>query len=237
MALALIMMMLPSQAIGATMGEESIPECGLPGMITADKRSNVILDGVAMPFGVVEYTWSSGRVGNYMLYYLVSEGLGIKAQISGQADGSYAGVQMVAGCLEGGSAQGTEACGQVATTHHVAWEAWGGNRIPAMEALQERLKPNEPINLGSIGFDALEGLYMFGNRVDEIYSNSGKPIGYYKSWNFSWNDYSSYFDDWSTIPASRMKSCNQTCLSPKQGTCETNIGNYRQLFGDVSGTE
>jgi len=208
-------------------------ECQLPGMAADGTRENVSVNGESMPLGVVKSDWVSARVGAHLVKYLF-ELLGFNVVFSDASSSSVVAVHYIAGCPSTwGVGDDYSLCNPPHAKSHIAWEVWdGGANQYVYDNMANAFGAEAPQSLGSCGLDGTESMFITGHKMQEVYEVTGIPLAYYQSWNVSWNDVSSYFSDFRTIPTDQLKPCRSNRLFGS-GSTET----YLTLTGDVDGTE
>ena len=148
--------------------------------------SNELQDaaGNNMPIGVLQNSWVSSEVLNQMALIAIQEVLGFHARMHPQNGQSSAStIYALGGCLNFDSYEDRR-CGSE-TTVHVSMDSWIRIYMSALFGFQSDYPSLAPVDLGSMGYDAEEGLFVSRAAIDAASGSSGLPLDFFRTYNFS----------------------------------------------------
>eukprot|EP00928_Gymnodinium_smaydae_P005213 TRINITY_DN11791_c0_g1_i1.p1 TRINITY_DN11791_c0_g1~~TRINITY_DN11791_c0_g1_i1.p1 ORF type:complete len:621 (-),score=20.39 TRINITY_DN11791_c0_g1_i1:107-1969(-) len=186
----------------------------LPDAIAPGKRKSIKLDNISIPVSIWRQDWGSGELVARLLTIIAQEVLGYEATDQAGGGSTYAGLLALAGCTDLHLAQsGGDVCqrGQL-IRHHIVLEGWPGSVASAVTRLK-RLPDVMPVKMSPVGYESGEGVYVSSRVASAALADDGVALDYYRSYNVSWHDVRTYFDNYLAISPRQLKRCNESRLS------------------------
>lgn len=216
----------------ATLLPQSEASC-VRNAIPEENRINIeSLDGTGqVPFGIWTLDWDSARLVSYVAKILAEEVLGYNTVISGVGGSSASGLYATAGCQLPNEFATDPRCGpSPAFTHHASLEIWGLSKITTMRQKLAAWPEIIPEDAGDMGYEGIQGTYVFTQQKELAYQAEGLSLEYYRSYDVSWTRPWVYFDTISSFNPSELQPCNQTRFMDS-----TEIHHYVRVTGDWEG--
>ncbi|CAJ1399347.1 unnamed protein product [Effrenium voratum] len=116
------------------------------------------------------------------------------------------------------------------TEVHVGLDSWTGSGYPLFEQMERENPSIAPVDLGSMGYDGEESLYVSDPVRQAAFEEFGLALDFYKAYNTSHHNPKKYFDSVSDINISEVAWCNTT-----EFTNPERISLYLQYSGDYAG--
>lgn len=188
--------------------------------------------GDDLPIGLFEGQWDSAYLFTTFVQILIEEVLGYHTILSEEDGISGASAHFaLAGCLNWNSAQSNEdrKCDLNETRMHVVVDGWMSN-WPSEAAYIAKYPHLVPEDLGSMGYDGVEGIYVTHDIMSEAYESEGLALNFYLSYNQTHHDAKQYFDSIANVNSSRLQWCNNTNLFNRD-----HMENYLRWTGDSEG--
>lgn len=188
--------------------------------------------GDDLPIGLFEGQWDSAYLFTTFVQILIEEVLGYHTILSEEDGISGASAHFaLAGCLNWNSAQSNEdrKCDLNETRMHVVVDGWMSN-WPSEAAYIAKYPHLVPEDLGSMGYDGVEGIYVTHDIMSEAYESEGLALNFYLSYNQTHHDAKQYFDGIANVNSSRLQWCNNTNLFNRD-----HMENYLRWTGDSEG--
>lgn len=203
--------------------------CGLPGAIAPGARRNVTIDGVSMPFGVLPLDWASARVLAHIAGILAAEVLGYVTVNRPPRLSSIGGLSDLAGCKD----TFDSTCEvQPAPRAHATFETWDTTTSTYEDQMRDTLGSRMPENVGQIGYEGFEGMFLSKEVMDVAMKEHGLPLEYYKSYNASWHSPGRFFSNFTNIPVDGLQPCSKTKFY-----LPIYVNKYLEVSGDYDGVE
>jgi len=184
----------------------------LPGAIEYEQRIWINDDaGNPLPIGIFESSWDSSYLFTAMSQILIEELMGYHTTINHEnpGDSGAAAHFALAGCLEWNSGTGNRKCDLQETRMHLVLDSWMDNW--PQEAKEMQKYPHlVAIDLGSMGYDGVEGFYVDSTTLATAYNANGLSLNFYMSYNLTHHDPKQYFDGISSVNVSDVTLCNET---------------------------
>ena len=93
-----------------------------------------------------------------------------------------------------------------------------------------------PEDLGSMGYESKDGVYVAGAVRDAALADSGLPLEYYTSYNLSFHEPQKYFDRVWDLPAADLANCSDFYFGqPLEFLDSGAMQNYLRWTGDLEG--
>eukprot|EP00913_Durusdinium_trenchii_P003102 g2866.t1 len=102
-------------------------------------------------------------------------------------------------------------CGINETKIHVSIDSWLGSFPAAYEAMKSSFPEIAPVDLGPIGYEGEESIYVSQTVLNAAYEHSGIALEYYKSYNVSHNNVKQYFDSLGDVSKNELKLSRNFC--------------------------
>lgn len=188
--------------------------------------------GDDLPIGLFESQWDSSYLFTATVQILIEEVLGYHTILSEEDGTSGAAAHFaLAGCLTWNSVQSTEdrKCDLNETRMHVVVDSWMSN-WPSEEAYIAKYPHLVPEDLGSMGYDGVEGIYVTHDIMSQAYESQGLALNFYLSYNQTHHDAKQYFDGIANVNSSRFQWCNDTNFFNRD-----HMENYLRWTGDSEG--
>lgn len=178
-----------------------------------------------MPIGIAVANWDSSWIVSEILAILLSDVMGHKVVKTGRPNG-FGTLLAVTGCPAGFN--NYSEC-EWPPTYHVALEIWEHqSHQPAfLSVLSEMGEEKAPANLGSVGFQGYEGLFVMQRAYEKCQADFGLHLQYYGNYNLSW-----FRPDLCT---SQMDALNDTDLATCADAVDANYPSTAQLYFDATG--
>ncbi|CAK9091670.1 Ephrin_rec_like domain-containing protein [Durusdinium trenchii] len=211
----------------------SNPTC-LPDAIPPEQRQWMKdNDGQDLPVGLFICAWDSSHLFTRMALILLQEVMGYHAEehpVVG--DSSSNSIYALGGCRDfnGLGSETERGCDQQETRIHIMVDSWIYSYASVLKALTTRYPHLAPVDLGSMGFDGQESIFVSKRDRDEASDREGLSLVFYESYNTTHHDPKRYFDEISLINRSSLKPCNQTNLLDLAF-----MANYLHWTGDREG--
>lgn len=193
--------------------------------IAPENLTEVTIAGVTMPIGIAVANWDSSWIVSEILAILLSDVMGHKVVKTGRPNG-FGTLLAVTGCPAGFN--NYSEC-EWPPTYHVALEIWEHqSHQPAfLSVLSEMGEEKAPANLGSVGFQGYEGLFVMQRAYEKCQADFGLHLQYYGNYNLSW-----FRPDLCT---SQMDALNDTDLATCADAVDANYPSTAQLYFDATG--
>ncbi|CAK9008661.1 unnamed protein product [Durusdinium trenchii] len=211
----------------------------LPGGVPVANRKYIQNDeGSDISIGLLEGAWPSAELLSELLRILIGEALGYHVHIHEKLGANGASpIFALAGCINFDAPANAplfeeKRCGINETKIHVSIDSWLGSFPAAYEAMKSSFPEIAPVDLGPIGYEGEESIYVSQTVLNAAYEHSGIALEYYKSYNVSHNNVKQYFDSLGDVSKNELKLCNTTDFNNPQ-----RIGNYLLYTGDYDGVE
>ena len=78
-----------------------------------------------------------------------------------------------------------------------------------------------PENLGTVGYDGIEGLFVKSTEMDSAYQSEGLSLQFYQSYDVSWTKPWKYFDHCTDFNPADLLPCGETGFTNKSHLGET----------------
>jgi len=205
----------------------------LPTATRSEDRTRIPnLEGTGeVPFGLWVMSWDSAKLASHVVKILAEEVLGYDSRISGTGSSSASGLYATAGCLQPNDfATDPQCSGQPAFIHHASLEVWGLSKITSMREKLAAWPEVIPEDAGNMGYEGVEGTYIFTQQREEAYQAEGLPLDYYRSYDAHWRTPWQYFDNYTAFDPADLRPCNETRLMDS-----TEMRNYINVTGDRDG--
>lgn len=193
--------LLTALSLGVTANSVSC----LPDAIPAAERINITMDGVSMPLGIWQNAWDSSVIISQMYGIIASEVLGLHVEFAtGPAS------ELILGKLAGCAHQGFEIVGDCGPPRrfHVSFENWLTDSPWTQQWLTELEPYGAPINLGSIGYEGKNGMFVLNGSLHAGLQDSGLSLDFYRSYNLAFFDPSQYTAKVSEVDLALLKGCD-----------------------------
>lgn len=204
----------------------------LPDGIAAEQRLSLTrADDGEMPVGILSGNWPSAPLLSEIVLILIQEVLGYNAHVDPRfGDYGLSPVYGLAGCKEFNNNVANRHCGEQETDLHVSTDAWIGGYMPDFDEMRKEYPDIAPIDLGSVGYDGEETMYVSQPVFSAAYDSNGLVLDHHKSYNRSHHNAKQFFDSVSDLPLSGVKRCNESELAnPRR------IDPYVQFSNDADG--
>eukprot|EP00439_Symbiodinium_sp_Y106_P025847 s6778_g3.t1 len=203
----------------------------LPHAIPESDRKNVVVDGESMPLGIWTSSFDSATIVSKIYEILAQERLGYNT-IMDFGSTSRMQVFKLAGC-DRDPVHMTNArnCGPP-RRYHVSMEFWHA-ASPWWSTWAGEIGEHAPVNLGSIGYQGKEGLYVMDTALQKALGGRGLALEYYRSYNASWFYPARYAAVVSDVNLHNLQTCADSVEGyfPDLGTV------YFESTGDADGVE
>jgi len=186
--------------------------------------------GNSLPIGVVVCNWQSSFLLGDMIKIFLEEVLGYHAQIDPTLCqvGSHP-IFALGGCTNFDNDE-LRSCGQESKIH-VGLDAWVGSYANEQETFAKDYPDLAAVDLGSMGYDGEESIYVSKAAIDSAYADVGLALDFYKSYNASVHNPSKYFDKMSDVNPMELTLCSENAFT--SSTSRMNL--YVQFSGDSDG--
>eukprot|EP00435_Cladocopium_sp_Y103_P002342 s4597_g1.t1 len=149
--------------------------CLSTGIAAEQRRSLQNSSGADIPVGILSGTWPSAPLLSELVSILINEVIGFHAQIDERA-AEYGGspIYGLAGCINF-NAPTDKRCGEEElpeTRMHVSTDSWVGGYLPDFEQMQKDFPSIAPEDLGSVGYDGEETMYVSEAVFEAAYSQN-----------------------------------------------------------------
>eukprot|EP00435_Cladocopium_sp_Y103_P071133 s1096_g36.t2 len=183
-----------------------------------------------MPVGILSGTWPSAPLLSHLVRILIMEVIGYHAVIDERA-AEYGGspIYGLAGCINF-NAPTDKKCGELETTMHVSTDSWVGGYLADFEQMQKDFPDIAPEDLGSVGYDGEETMYVSDAVFDAAYTQTGVILDHHKGYNRSHHNAKLFFDSVADIQLSELKQCSESELNNP-----SRMEPYARFSGDADG--
>lgn len=188
----------------------------LPNAVPTSARKNITVGGVSMPLGIMVQEWASGIILYEMYKILASEVLGYNAVKAGGGSSAMKALFHLSGCANPDDYAGDPQClTGVPTRKHVVFETWAHavasypKSVQDLVSEQKFLEKDAAENLGSIGYEGKEGIFVLGHSVFPA-DEDWLALEWYKTYNASRSNLQPYFDNSSDFDTSELMPCEET---------------------------
>lgn len=204
----------------------------LPDGIAAEQRLSLPrADGGEMPVGILAGNWPSAPLLSEIVMILIQEVLGYNAHVDPRfGDSGLSPIYGLAGCKEFNNLLVNKSCGEQETELHVSTDAWIGGYVPHFEEMRKEYPDIAPIDLGSVGYDGEETMYVSQPVFSAAYDSNGLVLDHHKSYNRSHHNAKQFFDSVSDLPLAGVYRCNESELANP-----SRIDPYVQFSNDADG--
>ncbi|CAE7270599.1 elmMI, partial [Symbiodinium sp. KB8] len=203
----------------------------LPHAIPESARKNVVVDGESMPLGIWTSSFDSATIVSKIYEIIAQERLGFNT-IMDFGNTSRTQVFKLAGC-DHDSVEMTNVrnCGPP-RRFHISMEFWYA-ASPWWSSWAREIGEHAPVNLGSIGYQGKEGLYVMETALQKALEGRGLALEYYRSYNASWFYPARYASVVSDVDLNKLQACADSVEGyfPDLGTV------YFASTGDADGVE
>eukprot|EP00435_Cladocopium_sp_Y103_P004230 s4291_g1.t1 len=111
----------------------------------------------------------------------------------------------------------------------VSMDTWVGSYAAQQEAFMKEYPKIAAIDVGSMGYDGEESIYVSKAIIDNAQQDLGLALTYYQSYNTTHHDPKKYFDSLSDVDPSELALCSDTDFSSSR------MNAYVQYSGDSAG--
>ncbi|CAK9112697.1 Uncharacterized protein SCF082_LOCUS52243 [Durusdinium trenchii] len=118
----------------------------------------------------------------------------------------------------------------------VLLDTWLTNALLFFREFQAKNGPVAPEDVGSMGYEGRDGLYVQGKVRRAAFVDSGLPLEYYANYNLSFHNPQKYFDTVWSLPTSSLLNCTDTFYDqPLEFRVSSAMQNYLRWTGDSEG--
>lgn len=212
----------------APVGVQSL--CISTGIAAEQRRSLRNASGAEIPVGILSGTWPSAPLLSELVSILINEVIGYQAQIDERA-AEYGGspIYGLAGCINF-NAPTDKRCGEEETRMHVSTDSWVGGYRPDFKQMHKDFPDIAPEDLGSVGYEGEETMYVSEAVFDAAYSQKGLILAHHKGYNRSHGNAQMFFDSVTDIQVSDLKLCVDSELNNP-----SRMEPYARFAGDSEG--
>ncbi|CAE7831424.1 unnamed protein product, partial [Symbiodinium sp. KB8] len=189
-------------------------------------------DGADIPIGFFQGAWESAYLTSEIARILVEEVLGYHTWIH-PADGRSAVVTpyALAGCLDFNNATNQQ-CGINETRLHVCVDCWSATYASVVEDMKETFPHLIPVDLGSMGYEGEESMYLTKDVLQQALDAEGLPLDFYRGYNLTHHNPKQYFDSIDTINLADLFLCEETDFYKPEA-----MADYARWTGDAAGVQ
>ena len=186
--------------------------------------------GMDMPIGFLACAWQSSEFLNILTSMLTEEVFGFHTRHHPVVGGNGAApIYALAGCTDFNNVT-DRGCHGDETQVHVSVDSWVGSYASAREKFNRENPRIASVDLGGMGYDGEESIYLRRSVLEAAYQDNGLPLDFYKSYNTTFHNPKQYFDSISSVNISELQLCNATQMS------NTEAMNWYALYsGDYDG--
>lgn len=234
------MFLLVASLLATGRGQDCFPDA-----IPQNQRHNLQIGGKEIALGVEDYGWVSAKLVEEVFLILVTERLGINADLYETSYDTEGFLFRMMGCRNPSLWWSTYTSTAVYQPYcdiddadtHVALEAWAPNVPWSIPWMKSTYPQYAPIDLGSIGYPGQEGIYVPRNVFATAIEAEGLGLGYYTSYNSSWHEPSKYFRNLTEVPTSLLSPCKawQTHNSSLLKTYPLHTGDSDGIVQELGG--
>ena len=183
--------------------------------------------GEDVEIDLVASDWPASEFVTALAKVLIQEALGYKAKINPKR--AFSGLDSVlalTGCDD-------MVCSSPSHDRsEVALEVWLGAYGGDYDAFGLRHPDKLPEDIGSIGYEGEEAMFVSSKLTEEAYEESGQSLNWYRSYNASWSLVRKYFASLSDLPLEDFAFCND---STTIWTELPFMNDYARWSGDTGG--
>jgi len=199
--------------------------------IVASQRKNIFFDGEEMPVGLWECRWASSLITSSLWQILTEEKLGFNVTSDG-ASSSRTVIYKLAGCSHiAGTNTITGNCGSTRYMHF-SFENWEGYHDYLEEAFKT-FGDKVPRNLGNLGFQGYEGMYVLDGSLQAALNQSGVGLDFYRFYNTDFFDPARYTAKVSNVSLDRLLTCAESVMTINPQIAEHHLA----ATGDTNGVK
>lgn len=228
---ALTLAMEPMRFVAGKSGGPPNGRTCLPaGIQPPQRRFLESASGDEIPVGILSGTWPSAPLLSHLVRILIMEVIGYHAVID-ERMAEYGGspIYGLAGCINF-NAPTDKKCGELETTMHVSTDSWVGGYQADFEQMQKDFPDIAPEDLGSVGYDGEETMYVSDAVFDAAYAQTGVILDHHKGYNRSHHNAKMFFDSVADIQLSELKLCSESELNNP-----SRMEPYAHFSGDTDG--
>ena len=173
--------------------------------------------GMDMPIGFLVCAWQSSEFLTLLTSMLTEEVFGFHTRHHPIVGGNGAApIYALAGCTDFNNVT-DRGCHGDETQVHVSVDSWVGSYASARETFNRENPRIASVDLGGMGYDGEESIYLRRSVLQAAYQDNGLPLDFYKSYNTTFHNPKQYFDSISSVNISELQLCNATQMSKHGG--------------------
>ncbi|CAK9115801.1 unnamed protein product [Durusdinium trenchii] len=205
----------------------SVPGTCLPGTCLPDgilEQNRLHVDDVSGPTAIrlLVYSWPSAQAVTSIADILIRERLGVHSVMNETVDTVLQAALKLSGCEEITCVESTDGA-------HAALETWWNSADELMDFQQ--LHPDRaPVDLGSIGYEGEDDVYVSKGIVSKAYDETGNSLDFYRAYNVSHHTAHRYFAKLTELSVADYVSCNEL-----KWANPAFINSYVEYTGDLEG--
>ena len=200
----------------------------LPGAIPEGQRSNISQNGLSMPIGIASGDWQFNLILTDMMEILLKEALGYNVARVVTGSGLFK-LLYVAGCR----LEAPITC-SLPSFHHITLEVMVAHTaLTEWITAMEQLGDEAPVDLGSMGYEGTEGLFVFQEPRTKYLADTGLDLSYFFSYNASWFHPENYLATVDEVDMSQLRPCAESLHVEWPGLAQQ----YLSVTGDLDGIE
>ena len=184
----------------------------LPNAVPLEQRKNLRnAEGKSFPLSVLLHTWPSALLTSAVYEILIQEVMGYALTVyPRRAALTTEAYYALIGCTDFLSTSADKGCTNRTYEIHMVVDSWWAGFSSAFDVLKATFGSETfPITQGFMGYSGQSSLY-FRAAEQEAAMEDGVAIKYFKSWNASWYQPTSYFSNITAVSTSQLGRCNST---------------------------